>query len=447
MNPFRAEGDDGAELLPDMALERVVPLVSERTGVILSLRRVPRRSDLPRIFQYVAPYSPGRVISHGADPGDAGCGTSLRPGLAKLRAVGEALERYASGVYRTDRLTSAAYRELAARAPCLDPSTLAGTLRRPGSGQADERLSWVEGVDLADGTACFAPAQIVYLPYRLSEGEPAVRAATTSGVAAGTSVWGAVARAALELIEREAFLLTFLHRHRPRAFDLASVDDPLLTSLLDELPFCRLELHVLDITTDLGVPVALAVLIDRTGRYPALNLGAKAAFSTSAAIVGAVEEAFHSVPWGASVLQDRGDEVERIRANPHGLSSLDDRLLYWARPESLRELEFLVTPSGTRSVAPTDRSAASPRARGDALVRHARRVGVRLLGFDLTTPDVLAHGFHVVRVASPQLHPLYLDERDRSFVGDRLFQVPSALGWTEAKLRPDDLNPSPQPFL
>src|SRR3989475_8820692 len=88
----------------------------------------------------------------------------------------------------------------------------------------------------------------------------------STGCASGTSYGAALLRAILELVERESFMLAYLHQHHPREFDLSQIDHPLIERAITSLDYCRLELLILDITSDLGIPVALGIVVDRTGR-------------------------------------------------------------------------------------------------------------------------------------------------------------------------------------
>lgn len=141
-----------------------------------------------------------------------GWGRDADAGMARLKAVAEAVERAAY-----QRLPASAFE---ARAIDLDafiaPTELvryapwqyaeAGFPLRPF--RPEEARHWVPGLAQADGSPAAVPADCVCNPRAF---EPCYRQrlltyATTSGCASGRTVEDALVRAVLELVERDAFL-------------------------------------------------------------------------------------------------------------------------------------------------------------------------------------------------------------------------------------------------
>lgn len=447
MGDARRDPEPVGELPAPVALEKAEALISSRTGVLTRLVRGLKMVDLPAVHQYFATYSRTEWISDASDLPQPGAGTALDPERARLKAIGEALERYAGGIYRATSMPTATRDELPSTLNSVDPRSWSGRVESE-EAVARGRYRWTRGIDLNSGAPTLLPSQLVYVPYWRAPGEPVLRGPTSNGLASGTSWWGAVTRALLEIIEREAFLLTYLHQHAPQQHDLAALEDRSTRRLLDELPYSGLELSVLDISTDIPVHVALAVGVDRSGRYPALTLGAKASFARETAVVGAIEEVFHSLAWGRRLVaaQRRSPGVARPPDAP--IRSLEDRLRSWSGVDRLADVEFLLRPSGVARAAKTPELGSGERvADGPGLVAALKPMGVDTFAVDLTTADVRAYGFRVARVLSPQIHPLYLEETLRSTAGSRLLGVPTRLGWPEAKTNPGDLNRLPHPFL
>ena len=144
---------------------------------------------------------------------------------------------------------------LSVRDPNLEPSRQRG---------------WVRGVELIDGAEVLAPYEVVGLDYRLGAGwdRGSIRM-SSGGLAAHIDAKAATLHALQELIEQEARLfLTSIPgyaRHRPR-LDPSEVLPSHCDDLLRELSDGDGWVELIDATTDIGVPVVMAILHEaRTG--------------------------------------------------------------------------------------------------------------------------------------------------------------------------------------
>ena len=451
---FLEEDAWGEELPQEQALERARNLASEETGLLFGLAASYKMVDLPKLYQYGVSVTPARLISDASSAlnlvdDNEGTGTSFLPPRAMIKAVGEGLERYAVGIYRERDLLWGSRSALERQGHvCLDPNEIAGVVRDDSAPSLNESaMQWVAAYSVRTHERMLVPAHLVFVPYRFHADEPVIQPPISTGCASGTSYGAALLRAILELVERESFMLAYLHQHHPREFDLSQIDHPLIERAITSLDYCRLELLILDITSDLGIPVALGIVVDRTGRYPAVNLGAKAGLSVRAAVVGAIEEAFQTMAWGRALLAKLPAEIDRIKTAPLAINSHEERMFFGAKAEMLRALEFFLSPTG-RSPISTDRcQGGSVRDSLKKTFATLRAHGIDVYAKDLTTPDVRAHGFVVVKAMSPQLVPLYLEEEHRCWRAPRLFNVPRSLAWPEAKGDVLDLNQVPHPFL
>jgi ribosomal protein S12 methylthiotransferase accessory factor YcaO len=113
------------------------------------------------------------------------------------------------------------------------------------------------GINLVDGLAVLLPADLVL---RRSQGRRMLQpvGALSSGVAAGPSKSAAIERAILELVERDAAALWWLGGKRGIA--LAGSESDTAAILLDRMRKGDISrtTQLLDITTDIGIPVVAA---------------------------------------------------------------------------------------------------------------------------------------------------------------------------------------------
>ena len=149
-------------------------------------------------------------------------GKARSTGLARLRALAEGFERYASGVARVDREASAA--ELSQlRVSWLDPRQVAplskeqyAKLTRLQPFRTTDILQWVAGRRAGSGESILVPVDLAFYPLQTSRyGRKPVSLASSNGVAAYTDEAGAVERALLELLERDALIRNWFHRDPP----------------------------------------------------------------------------------------------------------------------------------------------------------------------------------------------------------------------------------------
>ena len=131
----------------------------------------------------------------------------------------------------------------------------------------DRPILWLAGRRLRTGAPAWVPFELVHTDYRL----PAPPAAdcfqlTSSGLAAAPSRDVAVRHAVCELIERDALTLWSQRAPRERLGHLVhpeALGSAELVALRHALTAAGFSIGLADITSDLGLPCALAVLADR----------------------------------------------------------------------------------------------------------------------------------------------------------------------------------------
>jgi ribosomal protein S12 methylthiotransferase accessory factor len=246
----RAAFDNGATRRvcpPAETLERVRPLL-ERFGIT----RVANITGLDRIGIPVAvairPASRSLVVSQGK-------GATLID--AKVSAIMESIE-----LHHAERpdvpVRIASLRELRREGSAvLD----CGAMPRNLTSGFDERaaIGWVRGVDLMSGASCWAPYGYVDVDDSLAAWPtPAGIPVNSNGLASGNCRDEAVLHALFELVERDAVALWHLaedEARRASSVDPSTIDDPHCRALIDRYEQAGLDVHVFDVTSDVGLPV------------------------------------------------------------------------------------------------------------------------------------------------------------------------------------------------
>ncbi len=164
-------------------------------------------------------------------------------------------------------------------------------LERLPASMADQRasLAWT-------AATCWADAQPVLVPVALCSGAASASVgaaplvALSEGCGAGATLADALTHGIFELVERDAFALWWYGGRPTRAIEFDTDADAEFTAFRGNVRGTNCTRHdlLLDITTDLGVPVAAAVSWDAAGRKIACGTAARSTYG--AAIRAAYKE-------------------------------------------------------------------------------------------------------------------------------------------------------------
>jgi ribosomal protein S12 methylthiotransferase accessory factor len=432
-------------------------LVDPVVGVVREIEPLPVEEDEPAFVHYLSTASDTSRLTRLKNFANNG-GVSITHSGAVAKALGEGVERYCSAFFDYDDLLVAPYRELPGRAtPPGDYALYTQTQLDNGDLPwqpltEDTPVRWTTGRSLATGDAVFVPAAMVYVPYhyRPDSGEPGFVQPISTGLAAGTSFAEAALSGLCEAVERDAFTITWQARlSRPR------IDpDTLPVSCrdrLDRFTAAGLRVHIMDITTDLGLPTLLTIAVGDRPTSPAVAVAAATHPDPEVALVKSLEELAHTRKFARQVMDYTPALPVDVAAGHPEVLEQKHHLRFYCPQEAKAFAEFAWASSQVRRLedvgrTPQDageqRNPAEQLADAVALVTHA---GLEAIACDLTTPDVARLGLRSVRVVVPGLHPLFMGHRNRALGGSRLYEVPARLGERgPAPGEPD--NPFPHPF-
>jgi ribosomal protein S12 methylthiotransferase accessory factor len=417
-------------------LGAISPLVDRYVGIAVDLPGASRRADpqlgLPAISlsRYAAP-QPGVVterqsnLAHGsADSAESACTVALI----------EAIERYC-GLFPPRADVIARFAELGGEAlpPTELPLFSAAQYSRPGFAYRpftpDMLLGWAWGWNVSRGRRVLVPSAAVWYG-----AEDQLVGETSNGVAAHSSRGHALANGALELIERDAFMLHWLHRISPPRIDRAQLRGN-TAQLAAAVEGAGYDVVLADLTSDLGVPVVLALGVHELGMRPALLVGAGASLDAGAALRHALRELYAAASgvsdaWRLGAPLQVGEVVE-----------LEDHSRAYEHPDWLPRAAFLWAGAATKP--PPSGDSRAPGGLDELVARLAER-GHDVIGVDITTPEVERCGLRVVRAIVPGLQPLAFGQRVR-LGGRRLYEAPARMG-ASAAADEAELNPAPHCF-
>jgi ribosomal protein S12 methylthiotransferase accessory factor len=387
----------------DDAVARAERAVDDRVGL---LTRVGERESFP------APY----YLANTADTsvfGDARA-AALAAGVdddwdrALMKALGEGLERYCAGVYRTAAFETAPADAAEVSGRRTVPPT---AFVRPNRGEreGDDTIPWVPGEHLATGDAVALPAEFVHYPAPAERYRPPI----TTGLGLGSSGVEALLSGAYEAVERDATMLAWYSTYEPLGL---SVEDEGFAALVDRARAERLSVTPLLVTADVDVPV-VAVAVHRERGWPRFAVGSGAALDAAAAARSALAEALQN--W----MELRAMGPERSRAEEGAIGRYADG------PAEARTFVDADDEVPAATVGPDPVPTGGDEL--DALADRLADADLDAYATRLTTPDVAELGFEAVRVLVPAAQPLFVDE---PYFGTRATTVPRELGYDP---RPD----------
>jgi ribosomal protein S12 methylthiotransferase accessory factor len=262
---------------PEVTLRQYEHHISPITGVVSALfRSSEAENDLVHV--YFAAHSFGsdadnlKSLRYALRHKSAGKGKSDQQSRAS--GLCEAIERYC-GLYTGDEIrVKGRYAQLGESAihpnACMQFSAAQYENRREWNQQhpgfnwvpqpfnEEEEIEWTPVWSLTHQTFKYLPTAFCYYGYPLPKGS-CFCLADSNGNAAGNTLEEAILQGFMELVERDSVALWWYNRLKRPAVDLGSFDEPYLQALQDYYKTQQRDLWVLDITSDLNIPVFAAV--------------------------------------------------------------------------------------------------------------------------------------------------------------------------------------------
>lgn len=370
------------------------------------------------MLEPAAEYGPG-LVETGEN---RGMGTSFDdPALALTKSVFEAFERKWSKVWDPDDLQVAPFAELGdahAASPEAFGIVTDWEFRRGELPYVhysrDLPLAWAGGLRVRPGVSepALLPAVLVYSRYGWKNQHERFAPTLTSGLAAHTTYRAAFLEGLCELIERDAFMLAWLHRSAPPRIDPGSVEfDEAIDAMehIEELGFVP---HFLNLTTDVAVPVIATVL-----EHPMLPWdgtlvpGLGSALDPTTALKKSLLEALAML--ANVVMYD--PETKHVEPIPH------EDVHGVPRAEYYEAARFLV--EGSDEIEIDDIPSADRRDHGrnlEVVLELLEKAGMAAYFVDLTPPEADPARLVLVRAMIAGLQPMVYETDCWRFVASRL---------------------------
>lgn len=409
-----------------MNTEQVISALHS-TGLSMPEERMPIITDEPKINGYFCFVSDKAKNKYNVDE-VFGQGFDLDVGKAKIKSVGEMLERLCLNNPTKDSVKLKEFSDEA----MVDPASFCcySNEQLPDRDKVllfsrKQKYRCMPTKDLFSGKTLFMPCQMIYLSAEYDEEYPLRKEQTSSGAALGPIGTNFALRGGLlELIERDACISTYLSQR-----DIPKITgfDGEIKKLIDYLHRYRLETHILDATTDIGVPTVVVAVIDRTGIGDAVNFGSRTELDYSSAIKGALLESLQCR--GSSRIERQiNGEIKDVKEDE--IIGMKSRFEYWAH---LKRIEDIL-PWLNRNNEAQFEELRKVNISFERVVERFRKKGFSVYVTDITLPEIREAGFEAVKVVVPELLPLYLNEEAKALHSTYHGSIPN-----NPKLKPHPL--------
>ncbi|MBB4934492.1 ribosomal protein S12 methylthiotransferase accessory factor [Lipingzhangella halophila] len=380
-------------------------------------------------------------------------------------AICEALERY-GGIRQgaRSRVLRARYRDIADRAIDVDavgthpPESYELADFRCRAFDPDREYGWVTGYSFARGGPVLVPERMAYYGSveRAGQEDPPFVLDSSNGAALGSCLEEAILHGLLEIVERDAFLLSWHARMPVPAIAPDSAADrtiPLLVAQIKHELGYRVTVH--DTTLDHGIPSvwAMATRLDGDVSRPQVSCAGSAHPQPERAIVSALAELGPILADLVDRFPTRSEHVADLVRDSDHVQQLEDHVLLYSDSRVFDRFDFL---ADCRTGVPISEAfgAGTPRIAGAdltddllALVSRLRDSGLDVVAVDQTTPEHRAAGLSCAKVFVPGALPMSFGHRYRRLHGlPRLREIPARLGYADRPLRDCEITTHPHPF-
>jgi len=440
---YTADGGHRVER-PEQTYERLIRHVSPLTGAVSSLKRQTINDD-----GVTYSYASGHNFALMQDStyflrknlrGRSG-GKGRTDVQAKVGAICEAIERY-SGVFRGDEPRQRA--RFVDLDGAIHPSDLLGfsdlqydTRNEwnsknlssyhivPERFDESRALDWTTAWSLRDDAPRLVPTGYCYF------GHPDIAehffcASDANGNAAGNTLEEAILQGLLEIVERDAAAIWWYNRLRVPAVDLDAMNEPYVEILREHYRQLDRTLWLLDLTTDLGIPVFAGVSQRHGGPTEDVLLGFGAHLDPRMAAMRALTELNQFLP---AVCERREDGSTNYWLD-------DPDAIEWWMNASVADEDYVLPGAGLPEVdlarydgRVSEDLAADVRGCVDAIAS----AGHEVIVLDQTRPDL---DLSVAKVMVPGLRHFW-----RRLGPGRLYEAPVKIGRLDRPIDEADLNP------
>ncbi|MCK8521167.1 TOMM precursor leader peptide-binding protein [Aquimarina sp. D1M17] len=287
----------------------------------------------------------------------------------------------------------------------------------------DKKIDWTPVYSLTENEFKYLPSGYCYAQYPAEDEKKLFSYPDSNGCAAGNTLEEAILQGFLELVERDAAAIWWYNRIQYPAIDLETVNNAYVNQMFDHYKAIDRSLCVLDITTELGIPVFVAVSHNiKEDENDQILYAFGAHIDAEIALERAVIELNQLLPV--------------VKSDDKGYLTSDKVFVDWLETAKLKDNAYLEPVKDVKKNMKTDYPKLCEPNLYDSIqfcIETVKKQGLETLVVDLTQPDV---GLPVAKVIVPGLRHFW-----RRTAPGRLYDVPVKMGILKKPLTEEQLNP------
>ncbi len=346
---------------------------------------------------------------------------------ALSKSVGELLERQPQSAYQDEQFIKASSVQLQAQGINHVLPRECMTLDGPAD-LAESVFRWERVKSLLGNQSVYMPAQLTRWNYRFLTNEPVLRDVNTAGSAGYFTQSGAITRGLFELLERDAFLHTWLTKTVPEQIATDTIVDAETTAVIEHYKKKGVTLQLLDITNQSQLPTIALMAVDVSGDGPAITVTAGTGSTINAAMTQSIKEFLGIRLWQLETIGSYREVVPIAADSFKSPATVVDRMRIWSNVCNVHNIDWLL--SGPKLDLAT--VAAKHEAISDLNELELRTLVIKNIQQSFEVSDVYVAmfeqpvlqtlGYHSVRVMVPELLPMYFNEAKLPTQSKRLRQ-------------------------
>lgn len=307
-----------------------------------------------------------------------------------------------------------------------------------------EVFETVECLSLFSGEKIDLPTQYIFWLYK-NKKEPKLVPQTTNGAGAHFTYEEAVLSGLHEEIQRDTFLFYWLLKKEPKRIEISSIKSKDLEAVLENLIAKGLDVNILALENESGVPVFLSLLIDRRSTPTIVSLGAGTDSSSyERAIESALYESIGVSNMSAAYAEERRALDESYRPFFDKTINRPERIALWTGDWAEKNIQFLLGGEkiSLQSLA-GEIVATQPEKLLEEVVGRLKNNVSDIYVYPVDSPHLKRLGYFVVKVIVPDFLQIHLTENQATLSSLRLAKE---LKKSERDITIKDFNPLPHLF-
>lgn len=316
--------------------------------------------------------------------------------------------------------------------------------------QREKRL-WVSGYNLTCNKQVLVPEAIAYYGTNLRDGKQnSFVYEISNGCAIGGDMYEAIASGIMEVIERDAFLITWYNKISIPEIDLVKLNCHEILLMIEKFEYnFPYKLRVFYMTLDISIPIVLSVVehINEKKDEMQIMCAAGCSFTLENAIINSIHELCDILPALSKKFHERIGDIRQMALDYSKVKTMEDHCLLYGLLEMKESFNFLLRaiPNPMVPACSTQKSNLL-----NYLVEELSEKGLDVIAVDQTSQELRDDDvLFCVKVLVPGMVPMtFGHDMIRASGLPRLIEVPRSLGYVSIldKNNRKDCLLEPHPF-